>query len=121
MAAKCPGVNAQPLGAGKSALLWRTIRFVGLVGGPLSNALVEMLRRLYFDLAASAHHGALSAMLRPMPASQLLLGFDFPFMPPVTVAAAIASLDSFKGLSSDDQQAIANGNARQPFPKVGAR
>jgi 6-methylsalicylate decarboxylase len=82
---------------------------------------MEMLRRLYFDLTASTHHGALLAMLQLMPASQLLLGFDFPFMPPVTISPVIASLESFEGLSSDDQQAIANGNARRLFPKVGVR
>jgi len=75
----------------------------------------------HFDLTASTHHGALSAMLRLMPVSQLLLGFDFPFMPPATVAPAIASLESFEGLSSDDQRAIASGNARRLLPKVGAR
>jgi 6-methylsalicylate decarboxylase len=89
--------------------------------GPGSKEVMEMLRLLYFDLAASTHHGALSAMLQLMPASQLLLGFDFPFMPPATVAPVIASLESFEGLSSDDQQAIASGNARRLLPKVGAR
>ena len=79
-----------------------------------------MLRRLYFDLTASTHPCALSAMLRLMPASQLLLGFDFPFMPPATIAPTIASLESFDGLSSDDQQAIACGNARRLLPKVGS-
>ena len=80
-----------------------------------------MLRRLYFDLTASTHPCALSAMLRLMPASQLLLGFDFPFMPPATIGPAIASLESFDGLSPDDQKAIASGNARRLLPRVGAR
>jgi len=89
--------------------------------GPGSKEVMEMLRRLYFDLTASTHHGALSAMLQLMPPSQLLLGFDFPFMPPATIAPVIASLESFEGLSSDDQQAIASGSARRLLPKVGAR
>jgi hypothetical protein len=82
---------------------------------------MEMLRHLYFDLAASTHPGALAAILRLMPASQLLLGFDFPFMPPATIAPSIASLESFDGLSLDDQQAIASDNARRLLPRVGAR
>ncbi len=80
-----------------------------------------MLRHLYFDLTASPHPGALAALLRLMPTSQLLLGFDFPFMPPTTIAPAISSLESFDGLSPDDQQAIASCNARRLLPKVGAR
>ena len=89
--------------------------------GPDSKEVMRMLRRLYFDLTASTHPYALSAMLRLMPASQLLLGFDFPLMPPVTIAPAIASLESFDGLSPDDQKAIASGNARRLLPRVGAR
>jgi predicted TIM-barrel fold metal-dependent hydrolase len=89
--------------------------------GPGKWAVMEMLRHLYFDLTASTHPGALAAMLRLMPVSQLPLGFDFPFMPPTTIAPAIASLESFDGLSPDDQQAIAGGNARRLLPKVGAR
>jgi hypothetical protein len=41
-----------------------------------------------------------------------MLGFDFLFMPPATVAPAIASLESFESLSSGDQQAIASGNGQ---------
>ena len=89
--------------------------------GPDSKEVMGMLRRLYFDLTASTHPCALSAMLRLMPASQLLLGFDFPFMPPATIAPAIASQESFDGLSPDDQKAIASGNARRLLPRVGAR
>jgi predicted TIM-barrel fold metal-dependent hydrolase len=35
--------------------------------------------------------------------------------------SVIASLESFEGLSSNDQQAIASGNVRRLLPKVGAR
>jgi hypothetical protein len=81
---------------------------------------MEMLRHLYFDLTASTHPGALAAMLRLMPVSQLLHGFDFPYMPPATIAPAIASLESLDGLSPDDQHAIASGNARRLLQRVGA-
>ena len=105
------GIGATVLSVSSPAL--------GFVDG--SKEVMENLRRLYFDLTASTHPGALAAILRLMPTSQLLLGFDFPFMPPATVAPAIASLESFEGLSSDGQQAIASGNARRLLPKVGAR
>jgi hypothetical protein len=40
---------------------------------------IPLLRRFYYEIAQAHHAGALDALLRPVPMSQVLFGTDYPF------------------------------------------
>jgi predicted TIM-barrel fold metal-dependent hydrolase len=77
------------------------------------NKVMQQLCSLYYDLTAATHHGALLAMKEILPLSQLLMGFDFPFMPAVSISGARQGLKSFEGFTKEDRLLIKSGNASQ--------
>jgi len=72
------------------------------------------LRRLHYDVALQANRPALAALFAFVPASQVLLGSDFPFG---TSADGVRGLEEF-GLKPGDLDAIYRGNAERLIPRL---
>lgn len=81
----------------------------------------EVFSSFYYDLTASTSHVQLTGLLDLMPASQLLMGFDIPYMPTPTFRPAIERVQQFPGFSPSDREMIAHGNAARLYPRVAAR
>lgn len=58
----------------------------------------------------------MAALLKLVPASQVVFGTDYPYVPVDTQAAALGRL----GLSGSDIQAIESGNAKNLIPRLRA-
>jgi len=80
----------------------------------LPNGLDHELKRLHYDVALAANRPALAALFAYVPASQVLLGSDFPFG---TAGHGIAGLAEF-GLAPGDLAAIHRGNAERLLPRL---
>lgn len=75
----------------------------------------------HYDVTAATSPAQLGALLDLVPASQLLMGLDYPFMPASSFAPAIAALDACPRLDAADLAAIAHGNAARLYPTLAAR
>ena len=75
-----------------------------------SGALYE-LKKFYYDTAQGNHEGALGALLKIAPVSQLLYGTDFPFRDGAEINAGLT-----KYFSAADLRAIDRDNALRLFP-----
>lgn len=82
----------------------------------LPNGILPELRRFHYDVAQSAHPGAISSLMHLVPVSQVLLGTDFPYQ---SSAALVAGLRTC-GLSEADLHAIECTNARSLLPRLTA-
>ena len=80
------------------------------------SGVLEAVAKLYYDVANGAHPAMLAALMKLVPASQVLFGTDFPF---VRMGPTITGLQEF-GFGSTDQEAIDRGNALRLFPRLGA-
>ncbi len=78
----------------------------------LPNGALHELRRFYYDTAWVAHDGALAALAKLVPASQILFGSDYPYR---TGADHVKGLAAY-GFGRDDLRAIESGNARRLLP-----
>ncbi|WP_312162058.1 amidohydrolase family protein [Phenylobacterium sp.] len=109
-------------GAALPALVARIAAFANLpfiAPRPASEEEVfETLRRLYYDVALSAHPVALEGLRRIAPITQILFGSDWPFTPEFGVARNLHQLTNDNGLSEADLQAIARTNAERVFPRL---
>ena len=76
------------------------------------------LASFYFDLTAATASTVLDAVKDLVPADRLLMGFDYPLMPPQTIAPAIAQFDAYQGFTDDEKSAISRGNAMRLFPRL---
>ena len=91
-----------------------------LTAGPMQTAInaavpegVEAeLRRFYYDTAQATHPAPLSALLKLVPISQVLLGTDYPFRSGVDNVQGLAAY----GFTSADLAAIERGNAARLLP-----
>ena len=72
----------------------------------LPNGVVAELRKFYYDTAQANHAGALAALMKLVPVSQVVFGTDFPFRRAVEELAGITSY----GFSAADVRAIEGGN-----------
>ncbi len=72
------------------------------------------LRRLYYDIAATAFPPAIAALTRLVPTSQILLGSDNPFAPVAETVRRIGQL----GLSDTELRAIGRDNALALLPRL---
>jgi predicted TIM-barrel fold metal-dependent hydrolase len=79
------------------------------------------LRSFHYDLTASTTAPSLRAIEAFVPADRLLVGFDFPMMPDVTIAPARANLDTTDVFDDAAKQKIARGNALELLPRLRAR
>ncbi len=73
------------------------------------------LQKLHYDVALAANRPALAALFAYVPASQVLLGTDYPFG---GTADTIRGLEAF-GLDAGDLKAIYRGNAERLIPRLG--
>jgi 6-methylsalicylate decarboxylase len=74
----------------------------------------------YFDLTAATSSAQLGALLDLVPASQIMMGFDIPFMSPQTIAPAIQDIEQYS-FSAGDLSSIAYETAGTLFPALKAR
>lgn len=74
------------------------------------------LNKLHYDIANATNPSSMAALLKLVPASQVLLGTDFPYRP---VGPTLAGLDDI-GLSIPDLRAINRDNAMRLFPRLAA-
>lgn len=90
-------------------------------GGPILayDEIMSTLATFFYDLTASTSEAQLDAMRRLVPASQLLMGFDYPFMPEVTIEPAMAGFDGYRGFTRREKAQILRGNAQRLFPQFG--
>ncbi|WP_027897342.1 amidohydrolase family protein [Zestomonas thermotolerans] len=78
----------------------------------------KVLASLYYDLAGSAHDGAVESLRRLTTTSHILFGSDFPFTPPAGVEANVKGVRNLKGLSRAEHEGIARDNALALFPRL---
>jgi predicted TIM-barrel fold metal-dependent hydrolase len=74
------------------------------------------LRKFYYDTAQGNHEGALLALLKIVPASQVLYGTDFPFRDGAEVIGGLSK----HGFSSTQLREIDCDNALRLFPRLKA-
>ena len=80
------------------------------------NGLMHELQKFYYDTSQGNHEGALLALLKLVPPSQVLYGTDFPFRDGAEEIAGLAK----HGFSASDLRAINRGNAARLFPRMPA-
>jgi predicted TIM-barrel fold metal-dependent hydrolase len=83
----------------------------------IPNGVEAELRRLYFEIANTAHRPAIAALKEMAPISQIMFGTDFPFVPIKSTADGMTRV----GLSAAEQRAIAYENAVALLPRAKAR
>ncbi len=82
----------------------------------LPNGLMHELRKFYYDTAQGNHAGALAALMKIAPVSQVLYGTDFPFRNGAEVNGGLAHY----GFSAAELMAIDRDNALRLIPKLKA-
>jgi predicted TIM-barrel fold metal-dependent hydrolase len=75
------------------------------------------LRKFHYDTAQANHPGALDALLRIVPVSQVLFGSDFPFRPASEEVDALAA----RAFTPAERIAIDSGNAIRLMPGLAPR
>jgi predicted TIM-barrel fold metal-dependent hydrolase len=70
------------------------------------------LRKFYYEIAQANHPGALDALLRLAPVSNVLFGSDFPLRP---VSEAVAGISKYE-FSDAQRSAIERNNAEKLLP-----
>jgi predicted TIM-barrel fold metal-dependent hydrolase len=89
---------------------------------PLSaEEIQESLASFYYDLTCSTSIAQLGALLELVPVSQLLMGFDIPFMPSWSIAPAIADIECFSRLDENDRRILSYDNASRLYPGLRSR
>jgi 6-methylsalicylate decarboxylase len=81
----------------------------------------EGIASFYYDLTAATSEAQLGAILKLVPASQLVMGLDFPLMPKSTFAPAIADIGRYPAFNRTDLQGLSYGNAGRLYPALEAR
>jgi predicted TIM-barrel fold metal-dependent hydrolase len=80
----------------------------------LPRGVLYELKKFHYEIAQANHGGALAALLKLVPTSQVLFGTDFPFRPG---EEALAGLRDYR-LKSKDVRAIERGNALALLPRL---
>jgi predicted TIM-barrel fold metal-dependent hydrolase len=78
----------------------------------------DLLATLHYDVALSTDKHALGALSRLVPATQLLLGTDFPVAQEVGAEVTLKGLREFLAFTIDDRQALEQLNAAGMFPRL---
>ena len=63
---------------------------------------------------------SLAALTALVPASQILFGSDYPFVPPPLAGPQLVALDTTPRFEAPDRQAIFRDNALALFPRLAA-
>ena len=93
-------------------------------GGNKLSALINIMRverqvrSCFFDLTAATSPAYLASLKETHDSSKLLMGFDFPFMPPGVIGRAKDGVSEFEGFSDREKSAIDQGNAEALFPRL---
>jgi 6-methylsalicylate decarboxylase len=77
---------------------------------------MRIFAELYYDLAMSANQPTFDYLRTLTPLSQILFGTDYPFQKPDSVASNTAGFRALKGLSPQEHEVVARGNAKRLFP-----
>lgn len=80
----------------------------------IPNGIEYELKRLYYDIAATAYRPAIAALTKLVPMTQILFGSDNPYVPLRETAQGMTQLD----LSAADLQAIGHDNALALLPRL---
>jgi len=78
------------------------------------NGVPYELKKLYYDVANSTNPSSMAALMNLVPASQMLFGSDFPYVPAAVTANGV---DHF-GFSASNLQAVNRENAMRLFPRL---
>jgi len=81
----------------------------------------EGLASFYYDLTAATSPAQLFALQQMVPLSQLVMGFDNPFMPGWTFPPAIQDMQRWKGFNDTDVSSIGHQNAEALYPALAER
>jgi predicted TIM-barrel fold metal-dependent hydrolase len=81
----------------------------------IPKGVMHELAKFYYDTAQGNHAGALAALLKIAPVSQLLYGTDYPFRDGAEVNAGLAAY----GFTAPQLRAIERDNALRMMPKLG--
>jgi 6-methylsalicylate decarboxylase len=86
------------------------------LAGTMPDGATEALKRLYYDVANTTNPPAFAALTSLVPASQILFGSDYPYLP------IAATTDGMPQLGLDDAtwRKIERENALRLFPALGA-
>jgi predicted TIM-barrel fold metal-dependent hydrolase len=79
--------------------------------------IMSTLATFHYDLVASTGAAQLDVIRRLVPASQILMGFDYPMMPSDTIGSAMASFNSYAGLTPKEREMILRSNALTLLPQ----
>jgi predicted TIM-barrel fold metal-dependent hydrolase len=115
------GGGTIPYLSGRMSILQPIFGANGSVAVQTSDEVMAGLRSFHYDLTASTTAPSLRAIEAFVPADRLLVGFDFPMMPDVTIAPARANLDATDVFDDAAKEKIARGNALALLPRLRAR
>ena len=109
-----------PFLASRIALL---VNLFGIQNRPAMTAaeVREGFQSFYYDLTAATTQAQLVGLLDLVPTSQILFGFDMPFMPDSSIEPAIEALCGFPQFDPATLQAMARDNALRLYPALAAR
>ncbi|WP_353069901.1 amidohydrolase family protein [Tunturibacter empetritectus] len=79
---------------------------------------LSQIKTLYFDVAAATIPPYFLALKQVASTSQLLTGFDFPFMPAQSIPHAIDAVESYDEFSKGDKEDIFSKNALSLYPRL---
>jgi 6-methylsalicylate decarboxylase len=80
------------------------------------NGIEAELKRLYYDTANATHPASMAALLKLVPASQVVYGSDYPY---VAMDTQVKALEE-QGLERSVVEAIEFQNAQRMMPKLGS-
>ena len=80
----------------------------------------EALRRVHYDLTAVNSSVNLALLRTLVPATNLLIGYDYPFRAEATIAEGAAILEQASCLSDAEKDDVRFGNALRLFPRLSA-
>jgi predicted TIM-barrel fold metal-dependent hydrolase len=86
-----------------------------------SEEIREDAARFYYDLTAATSRAHLAALTDMVPTTQLLTGFDIPFMPTSSMRPALEDLRAWPGFDAEDLHRIEHANAADLFPEAARR
>ncbi len=79
------------------------------------NGIEAELKRLFYDTANATHPSSMAALLKLVPASQVVYGSDYPYVPMDVQVKALGE----QGLERSVVDAIEHRNAQRLIPKLG--